>query len=466
MERWVLKILKEERQKRGVPLEVKMLNNNYYLYRSTTRWDAENKKIRKLSEYIGRITKHGVIEKRERNVVRSVYHYGNAQFLFLMAQDIIEHLKRYFPGCWRELLACALIKVLQPTPLKRMKSVWETLHLSQDLDASLSPKALSGILRDVGANYAAQKSFFDELTKNSRTLIFDLSSVFSYSQNIRLAEIGHNTKQLFVPQISFLLFFSFTKKLPVRLKPLPGSVRDIKALKAVLDELEAKNCVLVIDRGLASYKFAEDLNKKFRFIMPLRRDFSIVDYDMQMKKMFLYRKRGIKWGVKKVGKFFLYLFEDVKLRADEESTFIGWVNEGRKNRGAFKIASKQFGKIALLSNICESGEEIYLMYKDRESIEIAFDALKNELENDKIYLSDDDAIRGYFFIAFLSLYLYYKVLNKLKETNLSQKISVKDLLFELSKIYEVHIDNKKKFSEIPKKVEQLIKSLGVDIFPK
>jgi len=30
----------------------------------------------------------------------------------------------------------------------------------------------------------------------------------------------------------------------------------------------------------------------------------------------------------------------------------------------------------------------------------------------------------------------------------------------------VHIDNKKKFSEIPKKVEQLIKSLGVDIFPK
>jgi len=33
------------------------------------------------------------------------------------------------------------------------------------------------------------------------------------------------------------------------------------------------------------------------------------------------------------------------------------------------------------------------MWKDRENIEVAFDALKNELENDKTYLDDDDAVR-------------------------------------------------------------------------
>lgn len=466
MEKWVLNILKKERRKRKQPLEVKRLNNNYYLYHSTTRWDRGSKKIRKVSRYVGRITRQGVIEKTERNVVRNVYHYGDAQFLFLMAQDMIKPLEKHFPQRWKELLACSLVKVLRPTPIKRIKSVWKTLHLSQNIDASLSPKTLSGILREVGADYAAQKGFFDELTKRSHMLVFDLSSVFSRSANLRLAERGHNAKRLFLPQISFLLFFSFTRKLPVRLRPVPGSVRDIKALEAVLDESKAKNCVLVLDTGFASYKLAKRLDDRFRFILPLRRDFTAIDYTMQLKNMFPYRGRGIKWGVKKLGKWFLYLFEDVKLRAEEESTFIGWIKEGKKRKEEYEKASRRFGKIALLSNMSRGGEEIYLMYKDRESIEVAFDALKNELENDKTYLGDDEAVRGYFFVSFLSLYLYYRVLNKLKEKKLSHKISVSDLLFELSKVYEVHIDKKKKFSEIPKKVENLVETLCMDIFPK
>jgi len=35
MEEWVKQILKDERQKRGKPLEVKKIGQNYYLYQST-----------------------------------------------------------------------------------------------------------------------------------------------------------------------------------------------------------------------------------------------------------------------------------------------------------------------------------------------------------------------------------------------------------------------------------------------
>ena len=38
MEEWVKQILKDERQKRGEPLEVKKIGQNYYLYQSTTVW--------------------------------------------------------------------------------------------------------------------------------------------------------------------------------------------------------------------------------------------------------------------------------------------------------------------------------------------------------------------------------------------------------------------------------------------
>ena len=112
------------------------------------------------------------------------------------------------------------------------------------------------------------------------------------------------------------------------------------------------------------------------------------------------------------------------------------------------------------------GQQVYLMFKQRESIEVAFDAMKNELENDKTYLHDDDAVRGYFFVSFLSLYLYYQILRKLKEKKLVSKISVNEVLLELSKVYEIHLGNRKKFSEVPHKVEKLVAALEVDIFPK
>jgi len=50
------------------------------------------------------------------------------------------------------------------------------------------------------------------------------------------------------------------------------------------------------------------------------------------------------------------------------------------------------------------GETIFSIYKGREDVVQSFDAMKNELEEDKTYLQDDESIWGYFFITFLSLY--------------------------------------------------------------
>ena len=466
MEQWVLEILKNEREKRKLPLEIKKLNNNFYLYHSTTRWDKNEKKIKKVSNYIGRITPKGVIERQESNDRRSIYEYGNSKLLYLLAQDIIEPLKKSFYDRWKEIIACSIVKTIQPLPLRLIKSRWEKLHISQDIDASLSPNTISDVLREIGKDYASQKEFFDELMVDSKTLIFDLSSIFSYSENLQYAEKGHNADHLYLNQINFMLFFSMDKQLPVLLKPLPGSVRDIKALKSVIDEVNAKDSTVIMDRGFASNVIPDLLTEfDFNFILPLRRNFTEIDYDRNLDYTFSYRKRGIKWGRKRIGSNFLYLFEDVKLRAEEETTFIHLMNEKKRNIEEYKDESKKFGKIAILSNKDKDGETIYLMYKDRENIEVAFDTLKNELENDKTYLDDDDAVRGYFFISFLSLYLYYKILNLLRKAKLVDKVSVNEVLLELSKVYEIHLGEKRKLSEIPDKVMKLAESLELNIFP-
>ncbi len=73
----------------------------------------------------------------------------------------------------------------------------------------------------------------------------------------------------------------------------------------------------------------------------------------------------------------------------------------------------------MLTNLTADPDEIYLMYKQREEIEQAFDVMKNELDNDRSYLSDVYTLRGYFLISFISLYLYYSIFNLIRSSGLT-----------------------------------------------
>jgi len=82
MEEWVKQILKDERQKRGEPLEVKKIGQNYYLYQSTTGWVRGQNKSKKVSKYIGKLTERGIATgSRTKRYVWSIYEYGNAKLL-------------------------------------------------------------------------------------------------------------------------------------------------------------------------------------------------------------------------------------------------------------------------------------------------------------------------------------------------------------------------------------------------
>ncbi|MBI5036194.1 transposase, partial [Candidatus Micrarchaeota archaeon] len=410
--KWVLKALKKERKKRRLPLEAKKIGNNYYLYKSTSKWDKQNKKTKKVSLYLGKMSEKGVTERvRGTRRLRTIYEYGNARLALEVSASMLPSLKRFFPFSWQELLATSIVRLLQQTPLRLVKSRWEKLYLSKEIDANLSPNTLSDKLRLVGSDWESQKNFFESLMRDSKFLVFDLSSLFSESEKLPLAEKGHNADHLYLKQVNFALFFAQDARKPVMLKPLPGSVWDIKCLKNVLDEFSIPSCVLVFDRGFASCPLSELLSeKRVKFIMPLRRNFEIIDYEMQLPNSFVYRNRGINWGKKPVGKQTLYVFEDVKLKAEEETNFISLIGEGKRKQSKLAAERKKFGKISILTNVnWKSGKRIYSAYKEREEVEQAFDALKNELENDKTYLGDADAVRGYFFISFLSLYLYYEI---------------------------------------------------------
>jgi transposase len=293
-------------------------------------------------------------------------------------------------------------------------------------------------------------------------VFIDLSSIFSESVNLRLAEKGYNKDHLNLKQVNFALLFTDG---PVMLKTVPGSVRDVKYFSSVLDEFDLRSCTVVTDRGFLSMDNMKRMKEMgVGFVQPLRRNSRLIDYTLPMEGRFVYHHRGIRWGKKEVDEgMYLYLFEDVKLRGEEHSNII----EMAVNGADVEIDENMLGKIPIMSSVDIDGERVYLLYKQREEIEQAFDVMKDELENDKSYLSDDYALRGYFFISFVSLYLYYAALNTLRRNGLVGNISVNELLFELSRVFMVkYSDGSTGLSEVPKKVERLVQRLGIHILPK
>jgi len=94
-----LKILKKKYKS---PLEIKKIGKSYYVYTSTTVWDKEKKKRKKISRYLGKLTDNGFREKEEvRYGVRRIYEYGNMKLLYeIIREELLEKLKGIFPMDW------------------------------------------------------------------------------------------------------------------------------------------------------------------------------------------------------------------------------------------------------------------------------------------------------------------------------------------------------------------------------
>ena len=69
---WVKEWLEEQRRAGKKCLEIKMIQNKPYVYHSTSRYDPETKKPKKVSKYLGRLDqKYGLIRKEDRIPVKS-----------------------------------------------------------------------------------------------------------------------------------------------------------------------------------------------------------------------------------------------------------------------------------------------------------------------------------------------------------------------------------------------------------
>ncbi|MHB8561187.1 MAG: IS1634 family transposase, partial [Thermoplasmataceae archaeon] len=138
--------------------------------------------------------------------------------------------------------------------------------------------------------------------------------------------------------------------------------------------------------------------------------------------------------------------------------FLLRIEENKRSKKQYDENEINFGKLYLLSDLNEEPERIYRLYKQREYVEYAFNVYKNDLEVDRSYLGDDHMLFSYMFLNLLSLYLHFQILNML-----DGKYSVRDVLLILSRIKMYQMEKSEIMSEIPKKANDLVTKLKIDL---
>ena len=446
--------------------EVKTVNGKKYAYDVSMVWDSDHKKRHKTSKYVGKIIGDDLNNPRKvREIVtiRGIYEIGHLELVWALMDDVISALRSEYPDDLMKMLAFAFNRLIYPLPLKSIKSWVEKTWLSKTIH-EISAKSLSSMLKRTGKDQERQKRIFAKLMKRNEIIAYDTSALFSYSSGITMAEFGHNNNDLTLPMIRIIMGFSRLREEPCYIRLVPGSVSDIDTLRKTEKEMP-RGTLFVMDRGfIDDDNFGKMDTDGLYFITPLKRDSKIPDYSKQNEGFFMFRKRAIRFSSKTVERYGVHIFEDILLGAEEQNEYYSLMDAGKTP----KFSPEKAGKIAILTNTGEKPQRIFELYKFRNDVEEAFDVFKNLLQVDTPYLRDDDTLRGYVFVSFISLIAYYRILKLLKEKKINTRISVKDALLQLSKIYLTDVGDRTIMAEIPKKVKELAESLGMkpELFPK
>lgn len=468
--------------------ELRCLKGKYYLYSYTTVYNKDKKGAKKISgKLLGRITEqNGFIPSGKRKLEQALEmksvskpyckEYGVSLLITETFSSYVDLLKKFFPVHWKSILAIAYCRFLYHCPLKSIPFRLSQSFLPELIGSSaFNEKTASMVLKTIGGMHEQMLDYMKSFITKDEYLLMDATHVYSNSSLITLAKKGYNNQMNFDGQFNLMYLYSSKTSMPVYYRLLPGNIREVKAFKNCLLEAGLNDAIIVADKGFYSAKNVELLlNEKLRFILPLKRDNSIIDYSLlanntfktensyfvHEKRIIWYREYYFTTGEP----LSLFIFLDESLRVKEEKDYLERIETNPESYSLeqYHVRRNAFGTIALLTALRDkSGEDIYQSYKSRMTIEVLFDGMKNVLEADHTYMQDDQTLQGWMFINHITLQWYQHLYTELKAKGLLKKYSVNDYVQLMSDLKKIRINGEWHFNEVTKNFSRMMEKLGL-----
>lgn len=464
--------------------EVRNISGRYYLYEVTSKYDPAKKRSQKITKrYLGRITPEG-LTKPNREILKetmqqvSIKEYGATYFTLTHCSNIIELLKTHYPQEWEQITAFAITRLFYSSPLKNVQVHYAASHLSDALkDAQVSPESLTKLLHSIGLARGRMVEFMKNFIEGSQVVI-DLTHIFSLSEGVISATLGHNGQGQYLPQVNLVLLHSLEKKTPSFFRLVPGSIRDVSTVVASVKEAQLSAALVIGDKGFYSELNVAALEEeKLEYLLPLKRNSSQISYaptrsgDRKRfdgffqfdERVIWYREQKLKSRADKEAGRRVFLFLDEKLKAEEEKDFMSHVKA--KKLGAEEYFERQFcmGTIAVITNCSFRAQRVFELLKERLEVEQVFDTFKNTLHADRSFMRDDLGLQGWMFVNFVALLLYYRFYDLLLQCDVLDKYSPRDVILHLSRVFKLRIGEKWVLSEVPKSSKILMEKLKIQI---
>jgi len=500
------------------------LGNHTYVYEEESYWDSEKKQGRKKLTYIGKLdpkTKKVIAAKKKLNSLpTSCRSYGGAYFLERLSNKLglTKTLKTIYPEDYKEILDLVFFKLLRSEPFYLYPD-WAD---ETELVSNYSSQAISKTLLKLGRDLDSIENFFNLWRKyfeNRESLMFDITSISTYSSKIEVAEYGYNRDKEKLKQFNIGLIASKKSGLPVAYRIYPGSINDVSTLhNAILlfKSLKLKASLFVLDKGFYSTKNLLDCDEaglKVIVSAPFRdsdvvtmlaeaeQELTSIHSSFQYKsKNFFYCKNTL---TKDNVKFDAHIFLDPIRKTNQMDNFLLELDnfEQRFEKKSFEqvkdveiyikqsgyakffsvteedkcfqitrleqqIEHKilQMGAFILITNQRLSPVQILDYYRGKDDIEKVFNDLKNPLQEDRIRCKSQHTLQGKVFILFLALILYSKIKTTAKEKDLFKEFTIPQILKQIQKIKVFHLNNGQKVcAEISKKQKKIFNSFGIKL---
>jgi hypothetical protein len=422
--------------------EIRKMKDNYYLYKIRSVWDPEKKRARKITErYLGKITPEGLIKPKHERAFEvlgdiSIKEFGVSHWVASLSSDIPEILKRYYPEEWREIMVFSIVRLFYSSTLKNVSHHYGSSHLSDLFQgASVSPRSLSELLYSIGVRRERMVEFMKNWVEGTEFAVIDLTHIFSLSESVISATLGHNSDGEYLPQINLVLIFSLDRKHPSFFRLVPGSIRDVAVIPPSLKEAGIESAMVIGDKGFYSDNNIEFLEANgLNYIFPMRRNNLLLDYGpissgnrKNFDGYFIYEERVIWYYERMRDGRRAITFLDEKLRAEEEKDFVLHVDSEKVTIERYYELQHRFGTISIITNSSLEPQRVFELLKGRVGIESLFDTFKNLLHADRTYMRDDAHLEGWVFVNFISLLLYYRIYGVLLERDLLKMFSPKRL---------------------------------------
>ena len=515
-----------------------------YAYESKSWWDKEKQQSRSKRKLIGRVDElSGEImptdgrrrkkqengsSKKRGNVPGTTFKrcfYGATYLLDAIGEKtgITKDLKKCFPNYYQKILSVIYYLIIEENNSLTRFEKWHHLH-KHPYDQNLSSQRSSELF---GAITEEGKEQFFTLQGKRRIekeyWAYDITSISSYSEQLRYVQYGKNKENDCLPQINLAMIFGEDSGLPFYYRQLAGNIPDSKTLRNLLSDLKElgfSKVKLVMDRGFYSeaninamykdhLKFLLSVSTSLRFIREeleciydnfrsfesFNEQYELYTHTIQTEWSYTQLRPYKKDKKTSKKRIYIHYYYNIDKAAEDEKSFDRKLmalrrelesghripehekqykkyfdvkttpKRGTKATIRQEIVNKNkryYGFFALISNDTMDAITALEIYRNKDIVEKGFGNLKERLNMRRTLVSSERSLKGKLFVEFVALIYLSYIKKQMQKKKLFKNYTLQSVIDKLD-IIECfqHPGHSLRVGEILEKQNQLYLDLGV-----